>query len=388
MTSPNASLEGRVAELQRENQELRDRLAAIEGRDKAIKQARKKLLRGGWRIMLPLVDRQRVVRSFSTLVQTLSDFSRPRAEWPTKDEILVETREFMESYVRFAIRRRTVVLLFSILAFLIPIVQIALVFQQNEIIKNQNELAKIQVYDIASSSMAEGDRNARQMTGALLATRDFSLLKGVVEEAFAPDLMGGLRTQDREMAKLRLEDAAFRSHLIRAVVRGVQRQEGVMDESELYEKARPMFRQILRDADWRMPGVLWFGAQDISINREMTEQVDYYFTQMGRLLSVDSRLSRAVGREGEFYHDARPLFARLSGHQLQPNSRFAPVYKAAMQDFLFDLAMEPDIGEMVSLEERGLAPEKALDIGFERLRKGLGDEGINWSRFKQQVALQ
>lgn len=385
MTTP---LEQQLRELQHENQELRDRLASIEGRKQTIKKAQKQLLRGGWRVLLPMVDRHKVVRSFSKMTETLSNFSNPRAEWPAKDEVLVDARGFLESLVRFHVRRRTVVLLFSLLAFTVPLVQIWLVFQQNRIIEAQTDMAEIQVYDIVARSMTEGDRNARQMTGALLANAKLGFLDGVIEEAFGPGQQDYYRLEGVSAAKRRLEDAAFRGHLVRAVVGAVQHQSDEESLSDIYQKARPMFRQILRDGTHRMPLVLRLGRQNSAIDDEMAEQVDNYFVQMGGLMRVYSRLARTVRHDEDFYSDVRPMFERLSGHDLQPEERFTPVYKAVMQDFLFDLAMEPDFESTASLDDEGLTPEKAIDQGLAKLRRGLGDKALNWAGFRRQVALQ
>jgi hypothetical protein len=388
LSEMTTQLEQQVRQLQQENQELRDRLASIEGRDKAVQKARKQLLRGGWRILLPMVDRQRVVRSFSKLTQTVSGYSNPRSEWPTRDEVLVDARELMESVVRFTIRRRLVILLFSILAFTIPLVQIWLVVKQNEIIENQTALAEVQVYDIVSRSMTEGDRNARQMTGALLARSDLDFLSGVIEEAFGPGQQDYYRLEGVSAAKRRLEDAAFRGHLVRAVVGGVQQRSDQERASELLGKTRPMFQHVLRDGTHRVPLVLRLGRQSTSIDDELAEQVDNYFVQMGGLLRVYSRLAREARRDDDFNGDVAPFLKRLAGQELPPEARFSGVYKAVMQDFLFDLALEPALGATASLEERGLTPEKALDQGMASLRRRLGDKALNWNSFGRQMALR
>ena len=121
MTAPYQSLEQQVHALQEENRSLRAELERIEQRAAAAQEARVRLIRGTWRIMVPLLDRNRVVRSFSRLAQTTSDFANPMSQWPPKEQVLADARDFMESCVRFMIRRRTLILLFSLLATAVPV---------------------------------------------------------------------------------------------------------------------------------------------------------------------------------------------------------------------------------------------------------------------------
>ncbi len=384
-------LDQQVRELQQENKELRARLTAIEKHDKRVMDAQKRLLRGGWRILLPMIDRKKVVRSFSKLTQTLAEFANERSEWPPKEQILVDTREFLESIVRFTIRRRTLVLIFSLIAITVPAFQVWLVVQQNEIIEAQNGLSRIQLYDMVSRAMTEGDRNARQMSGALLARAEIEFLDGVIEEAFLPGQQDNYSQSGVNAAKRRLEDAAFRGYLVRAAVRVAQKRKGTISDRELYRKIRPMFQDILQDSTDRMPRVLKFGQMEEAVkveNEDIAEQVDHYIIQVGELMKVYNRLSRTVGEEDEFYQDFRPLITLLAGRTVDAKARFTPVYVSVMQDFLWDLALEPEFGESVSLTKANLTPEKGLDQGIKRLRDKLGAKALNWTRFKQQVAIQ
>ena len=182
--SQQYSPEQQVQILLEENRALRDELARIEERAEAAKQAKARLMRGGLRVLLPLLDRQKVARNFAKLTGTVSDFAGPRSRWPSREQVLADAREFMTSCVRFVIRRRLFLLVFTLIAAAVPAFQLWLVVQQNDIIENQNKFFEIQVYDIVSRSMTEGDRNARQMTSALLANAELEFLQGVVEEAF------------------------------------------------------------------------------------------------------------------------------------------------------------------------------------------------------------
>lgn len=383
------SLQQQVQALSEENRALRAELAGIEERADKRAAVRAQVLRGGWRLFIPLIDRQRVVRSFAKLASTTSGFAGPMGSWPSKDQIIAETREFLESCVRFAIRRRTLFLIFSLVAATVPAIQLWLVIQQNEIIENQNEFFEIQVYDIVSRSMTEGDRNARQMTGALLARSKLEFLEGIIEEAFA--LQPARYTKEDVYAiKRRFEDAALRGHLIRAVVRGVEirGREGEFTAEEIHRQARNMFRQILSDTEWRVPEVLQRGRQVEQNDDELYEQVDYYFSQVSSLLRTYARLARTASDQRSFFDDTRPLFRRLAGLRIESGNRFAEVYRAVMEEFLFDLAVAPAFGAPAVVDLKKLSPEEALQQGMQRLRAGLGDDALNWAQFKQQMGVQ
>lgn len=388
--SQQYTLEQQVQVLQEENLELRDQLARIEQRSEAAREARVRLMRGGWRILIPLLDRQKVVRSFGKLAETASDFAGPPSQWPARDQVLADAREFLSSCVRFVVRRRMVLLLFSIVAATIPAIQLWLVIQQNEIIENQNAFFEIQVYDIVARSMTEGDRNARQMTGALLANAEPEFLQGVVAEAFDPHLQGVYRRASLEAVKRRLEDAAFRGYLIRAVAHGVEQRwrKGGADIDELYAQARPMFRQILQDATFRIPEVLRLGRQPGEIDDTVLEQVDNYMLQVGEFLRVYGRLARSAEQERAFFADIQPLLERLAGARDVGQNQFAMAYRVAMQELMFDLGLAPGLGAPpVDLEASKTSPEQAFQRGMERLRKGVGAEALDWKRLEEQVKL-
>ncbi|MFW6051544.1 MAG: hypothetical protein ACODAU_10235 [Myxococcota bacterium] len=382
------ALDARLRALQEENRRLRQRLAAIEAREQAGKDARARLMRGGWRLLLPIFDRQRVVRSFGQLAETAGDFTGPQERWPTRERLLGDTKVFLESVVRFMVRRRLVLMFFSLLAAAIPLMQVWLIVQQNRIIENQNEFFEIQVYDVLARSMTEGDRNARSMTGALLAHADLDFLEGVVEEVFDPGLSGIYRAESVNAANRRLEDAAFRGHLVRAVARGIAQHGREGDDPDaLLARARPMLRQVLVDAADRLPQVLRLGRQEAEVPGPLGEQVDHYIAQVGELLRVYGRLARSAGELEPFHDDIRPLVARLAGRRAVEESRFASTYRAVMQDFLFEVAVGPELGDPpVDLQAAGRSPERALKEGLDRLRSALGSEGIQWRLLEGQVS--
>lgn len=382
-----AELADRVRELAEENAELRKKLGKLEERGKAAKAAKATLSRGGFRLLIPLFDRQKVARSFAKLAETLSDFAGPREEWPDRDAVLADARLFMESCVRFSIRRRTLWLVFTLLATTIPAVQIWLVVQQNEIIENQNEFFEIQVYDIVARSMTEGDRNARLMTGALLANADLQFLNGVVDETFDPGIMGVLSSSGVQARGRRLEDAAFRGYLVRAVSRGVEVHGRRGDVDDLFGATRPMFRRILRDdARNRVPEVLRLGRQAEGIDDELAEQVDNYLGQVGGALRVYARLARTEGELDVFYEDIGPLLRRLAGRRSIAGNRFGETYRVVMQEFLFEMAVGPELGDpAVSLEAEELTPEAAVTQGIAELREGVGEDALDWTVLAAQL---
>ncbi|WP_428268449.1 hypothetical protein [Haliangium sp.] len=386
MSSPfQQSLEQQLDALQEENRLLRGELDRIEQRAEAVKEARKRLVRGTWRILVPLLDRQKVVRSFAKLAETSSNFAGPMSGWPAREEVLADARDFLESCVRFVIRRRTLMLLFSLFAASIPALQIWLVVQQNEIIDTQNRMIEEEQYRGVAEALSSPDRNARQLSGVLLANTRLEFLDKLVVEVFEPSLSIAI---DNESLDKLVGDADFRAYVIRAVVRNFE-QRGQSGESldDLYDQARPMFQQILRDAaEDRLIRLLREG-RDVELSNELRTRVDNYIFHVGRLLRVYGRLARAVDEEQAFFTDLRPLFQRLASLR---GIGFTEVYQVAMQDFLLELAMEPTLSAAPGedLAASGTSPEQALRQGFERLQKGLGEKALNWGLLEKQIGVQ
>ena len=384
MSDPRiAQLEQQVAGLAARNHELEARLAAVHEQQAAVSQARVRAVKTGGKWLLPLLDRAKVVRSFGDLAETVGRFTGPREHWPSRDDIVEGARLFMESCVRFTVRRRTSFWLFSVLAASIPFLQLWVVIQQNEIIRNQNEFFEIQVHDVVSRSMTEGDRNARLMTGALLSRANLEFLADVVDEAFDPELAGIYSAQSTKASKRRLEDAAFRGFLIRAVARGVLLRADD-DRDELVEVAQPMMRKILVDAADRVPSLMRFGEGG-DLDPELAEQASNYLFQLGVVIRTYGRLARSEGLEDAFAEDLRLLLARTSGVKLDGN-RFAPPYRMAMDAVVLDASVGLKLGDD---EVDWAASDRDVDAaraqGIETLSKALGSEGIDWDAFKGQL---
>lgn len=383
-----------VEALERENEQLRARVEELTARDAKSAQARTVLMRGGFRLLLPLFDRNKVARTFGTLVETVGGFAGPRESWPTRDQVLADARIFLESVVRFVIRQRFFLALFGLLGAAIPLVQVWLVIQQNEIIHNQTKFSEIQVYDIVARSMTEGDRNARLMTGALLANAEPAFLSNVVRESFDPSLAGVYRVEGVNAKQRRLDDAAYRGHLIRAAVRSISTPPPKESKSELYQRAKPMLQWIIADAAARLPEVLRLGRSsgeedaatvDMS-DGDRNEQVDHYMVQVGAAVRDLARLARANDDLPAFGSQVAPLFVRLAQRGSDPGNRFTTVYRAVLQDILFDQAVQAKPGDPApSLQQAGGDLRAALAKGAAELKRVAGD-GANWDNLVKQAS--
>lgn len=381
-----------VEALERENETLRARVDELTAREAKAAEARLTLMRGGFRLLVPLFDRNQVVRSFGRLLETVSGFGGSRDKWPTREQVLGDTRLFLETVVRFLIRQRVFLVVFGLLGAAIPAVQVWLVVQQNEIINNQNKFFEIQVYDVVARSMTEGDRNARLMTGALLANADPAFLRNVVRESFDPSLAGVYRAEGVNAKQRRLDDAAYRGNLVRAVVRSVT-ESGRKSQSAAYTSAKPMLQWIVADAASRVPEVLRLGrvnGQEESGNDrgdgDRYEQVDHYLVQVASLLREFLRLARANGDLSAFGAQTAPLFTRLAQRSLDTDNRFATVYRALLQDILFDAATRAMPGDPPpSLDRAGANLQAALERGTAELSAIVGGN-VNWGSLVKQAS--
>lgn len=383
-----------VEALERENEQLRARVEELTAREAKSAAARVTLMRGGFRLLIPLFDRNKVARTFGTLVETVGGFTGPRESWPTREQVLGDARLFLESVVRFLIRQRFFLAFFALLGAAIPLVQVWLVIQQNEIINNQAKFSEIQVYDIVARSMTEGDRNARLMTGALLANADPAFLSNVVRESFDPSLAGVYRVEGVNAKQRRLDDAAYRGHLIRAAVRSISTARPKETKAELYQRAKPMLQWIIADAAARLPEVLRLGrvggedeqAVADKADGDRNEQVDHYMVQVGAAVRDFARLARSNGDLPAFGNQVAPLFTRLGQRGGDAGNRFTTVYRAVLQDVFFDAAVQAQPGDPApSLQRAGGDLPGALAKGAAELKRVVGD-GANWDNLVKQAS--
>ncbi|MEM6995896.1 MAG: hypothetical protein AAF721_35625 [Myxococcota bacterium] len=383
--APAGSLEQQLAALHADNSRLHAELATLRERSDAAAAARSAVIRGGARVLVPLLDRNGVVRSFSKMLQTTSSFAGPREQWPTRDQVLDDARRFGESCVRFFVRRRLFVLLFSLVATAIPIIQVYLVVQQNEIIENQNEFFRIQVYDVVSRSMTEGNRNARLMTGALLANAEPEFLADVVEETFDPDLAGVWRDEGEGASVRRLQDAAFRGYLVHAVRRSVEQQlASGADADELHPRTRSMIARVIEDAADRVPQVLTLGADGQRRGDELDEQVDNYLAQVGTVLQTYGRLSRSTDDSEAFVADVRRLLQRTVRMKIDGN-RFEVAYRVALEGFVLDVGAGGKLGDPATPPSTDDGERNAArSAGVAALREALGADALDWAALESQ----
>ena len=385
MSDPRiAQLEHQLAGLAARNQELEAQVAAMHQHRAAVSQARVAVVKTGGRWLLPLLDRSKVVRSFGELAETVGRMTGPREQWPSREDILERGRLFMEACVRFTVRRRTTFWLFSVFAASIPFLQLWLVVQQNQIIANQNEFFEIQVHDVVSRSMTEGDRNARLMTGALLSRANLTFLSDVIDEAFDPELAGIYSAQGTKATKRRLEDAAFRGFLIRAVSRGVLLRADD-DIDDLAEVSQPMMHRIMVDAADRVPMLMRFGEASNELDPELAEQAENYLYQLGTMIRTYGRLARTAGLQDAFAADLRPLLRRTSALQLEAN-QFRNAYGFSMDVVVLDASVGLGLGdEEIDWTDSDRDLEAARKKGIETLKATLGSEGIDWDAFERQL---
>ena len=375
----------RVAALEAENRELQAEVDRYRARD-ARGKARRRGFFSGLRFLVPIFDRYKVVRSFGKLVETVGRFSGERVQWPDREELIDDGRSFMEAVVRFLVRRRLFMLMFTILALVIPALQLYLVFQQNRIVETQNEMFEIQVYDVVASSLTEGDRNARVMTGALLARTEPGFLEGVVRETFDPSLSEVYRPEGVDAVQRRLEDAAHRGYLIRALTRAMEVRAPDTEPEELQAQLGGPVRLVLADAAARVPAVLRLGRPGATIGGELAEQVDNYLVHVGGLMANAARVARAADAEPAFWVAARPLFERLAAVSVAEDNAFAVAYRTMLEDFFIDLALEPAVGAHADLQSAGLSPEQALQRGVAKARAAL--PGIDLSRLAASLEVR
>src|SRR5690606_30418417 len=256
------------------------------------------------------------------------------------------------------------------------------------------KFSEIQVYDIVARSMTEGDRNARLMTGALLANAEPEFLSNVVRESFDPSLAGVYRVDGVNAKQRRLDDAAYRGHLIRAAVRSSGRARPKESRAELYHRTKPMLQWIVADAAARLPEVLRLGRasaeqEGASVDKadgDRNEQVDHYIVQVGAALRELARLAREHDDLSAFGSQVAPLFTRLAQRGPDPSNRFTTVYRAVLQDVLFDLAARAKPGDPApSLERAGGELGSALTQGVAELKRLVGD-GAHWDSLVKQAS--
>lgn len=355
--------------LRAENEALRGALSRAEEQRRAVRQAQGEALKTGGKLLLPLFDRYKVVRSGLDLFDLATGFTKGREHWPTQEALLEKGRVFALSGLRFMVRRRLFMLAISLLAFLVPLVQVWLVFQQNAIIENQEKYFNIQVYDIVARSLTGEHATAKQITAALLAREDFPLVNGIISAVFESETGGAFTEADAAGGRpVLLEETAARGHLISAFVLGLDRHSESMSEQKLWDQASPTFELVIEDAATRLPQLLRLDRkaafQDASVGQECFR----YLFSLSSLMRRANSLARAVDEEPAYFKSMAPTMARLSRTPMTGGA-FETVFVSAMQELLVDLALQPEFGKKSDepLDEVG----PLLSQGLQRLLEGI-----------------
>ena len=379
--------------LRHENQVLRAELQKRIKSEKRAVELKIRALNTSGSLLFSLFDRKKILTNFTNLFETLSRFSGPREQWPSRDDILADSKALSLSWIRFAIRRRTLMFLLALAAFVIPGIQIYLVMQQNEIIKNQNKFFEIEVYDIVARSMTSGEMSAKQMTGALLARSDLGFLDGIVTEVFGAgsDMGASLVSTDADTLARRLRDAAFRGHIILGLARAIEVHRADESAMALHKQVYPMFTKVMDDAAPRVTELLKVGRDEVLEDTQTAEEVYRYLANLGTLLRKEWSLALAVDEQAQFFVAVTPLIKRVSEYRASGFAEKSPLatvfFDEAMHQFLIDLALRPQFGEPPPEITGNI--EDLTARGFAELQKGIGEgRDIKWSNLKRLAGIQ
>jgi len=382
-----------LAELREENAHLRARLEKIEAEAAEASARRSAVGKFGLRLLLPALDRKRVVRSFIDLFRVVGEFSGPKSAWPSRGRVAEHAEAFGVAVVRFTIRRRFVWLFFSLLAVMIPVMQLWLVSQQNRLVNLQNQLFNIQADDIVARGVTSDNLLINELNGALLSGREIGALNRMLNRIFSAKMggmMGGLGVDD---GRFYLSGTAGRAHLLLALSEALRRpqSEKPISADGLWEMVNDeqegaFSAAVAESAEGRLFVTLGlprsaYGAQGARLEAECRR----YLLGLSQVLRRGWSLALSADEEAAFFARVAPLFARLS--QLNPSGD-QPLLPALVQTFaelLIDLNTRPIYGE----PEKPLPEnvDEALKAGFEVLRQGLIRQKAQGIRWKQLASL-
>ncbi len=374
MTDENAYAQ-EVSRLQHENADLKARLDKIEKSAQQSKEVKKQALKIGWSVFFPLFDRYRVVRSFMQLSNTVSNFTQDRSQWPDRETLVEETKAFAMSMLRFNIRRRTMMLMFSLVAFIVPGLQLVLVFNQNEMIERQNALFEIEVYDVVAKGLTSGTTHSKLITSALLARVDPKIIDQMATEVFE----ARFGSYDGASSDGKWESAAIRGHFVRALLRNVNhRVQENEDPEEIFEQAHTTLDTIIRDANTLVPELL--RASEIPENSKVAkEEIEDYLYNLPRLMGLYFRLAHHADAEDEFYKSVGPFFAAISRNRSALMGSSGEILGAALPELFADIAQKPEVSEKPEPPT-----DKDLSNGFKELKKGVGKSvRVRWSNIEE-----
>lgn len=386
MVEPGAAqqLHQQIQHLTHENNQLRAQLdSAAEDRDRSV-QAKKTVLKVGWSVLFPLFDRMRVVRNFMKLFATASAFTGPREHWPERENLVEDAKQFSLSLMRFAVRRRAMMLLLSLTAFVIPGIQILLVYKQNQIIETQNNLFKVEVYDIVARGLTSGTSNSKLITGALLAGQP-DLVYDIIGEVFSSEGLGQ-NYQGAGGWTRAFEDAAVRGYLVKSLSRNLELQyeDGKLAEEEQLHRADAAFRLVVNDATLRVGSLMRYrGGED----NGPIEEVRGYLFSLVTLLRVEYKLAVSMGTTDVYFRDVAPLIARIASRAASyGDSPLSSSIGMMLQEYLLDLGQGLGLGEPTP--RLGKEADAVLNQGFERLTQGVTPHAkTKWSALKTLMAV-
>lgn len=359
----------RLDTLQAENSELKQRLEKLETALATQREARR--TRRNWllRLLVPALDRHRVLRRFEQLLRTASAFAGPRAKWPASETLSADGEAFATALLRFWLRRRIGLALLSLVALAVPTLQLVVMRQQNRIIANQTSYQSIQLYDTVARSMTAEDPTAKQMTGALLAQTEPELLAEMLEPLFASEFSGALTaTSAAQGNPLRLNEAAARGHLVGALALSLQR------HPELSPQARETARAALVDAGQRV-GELLLLLRQPHWGIALRDEVHRYLFQLGVLMR-SLAAHPALRSSGEYAVLLKPFLRALKSLEpASPPDDPTRLLRAGLRDLCVSLGLE---GE-------GSPSVKSLARGRKTLQQALALRPADWKALRRWI---
>lgn len=368
-----------ITALQRENAALRAELETLRAAQVKAAERRAKAIKTGGRVLLPLMDRKKVVRNFVALVDVTATYAGPKENWAEKDEVVEAAKNFSMSFLRFVIRRRMLMVLFSLVAFTVPALQVYVMIQQNDIIQNQNKYFNVQVYDIVSRALSSGDLPTKQITRALLAQNDFELINGMVTEVLAEntDTFAGLSYAERR--DLLVQETGARAYLIGALGDAITEHGYALGLDEMWKRLRSSVSAVANDAGFRVDRLLRDVDDETAGTVAKVDSRRYLF-EFGIFLRQVWSVAVAAGTTDEFYEMVGPSLANISRIRDPGRGTLGSALATSLQELLLDIGMNRAYGAApVDLDSGRI--ESLVKEGFEKLKRGVGDDArVNWDQ--------
>ena len=370
--------------LRRENQALRREVERFKTAEAKATERKKRIAKAAGSMLLPVFDRQRVVRSFMALIETVAGFAGPREAWPTRDDVINDGKLFAVAFMRFVVKRRVFMFVFSLLAFSVPGLQLYVALKQNEIIENQNKYFDIQVYDTVTRAITSGDTTAKQITTALLAREDFDLLNGIIAQVFTTEASGAFSSQDVGRSQpLFLRETAARGHLLAALTQAIERRGEHVGAAKTWAELEPTLRAVMVDASYRVPQLLRISgvSDDGAINHEALR----YVFNLGLLVRKAWACAVSASEDKRFFAAVSGYFNGAAQARAGGDTQFSTVFVSATQEVLLDLAERPELGAPPKSAPDDKVPQ-LLSKGFLTLRQGVAPKnGAAWDNFKRTL---